>query len=168
MTAGEIIAKTDELEPNQYSTELKLGWLSNLDGKIYEAVIKTHEPERVHHRPWPNPLEREHRTKIPIHHMVVAKPHEKPEEEEERPDADKRPVPIWPYTEPKARLIIPEPYAEDIYCHYLQAKIASENAETVKYNQQITLFNSAYDEWVNLYNRTHMPKQARGGNRWRY
>lgn len=42
MTIQEAIAKTDELMPNQYSTEQKIGWLSTLDGKIWHEVILAH------------------------------------------------------------------------------------------------------------------------------
>jgi hypothetical protein len=42
MTIQDIIAKVDELTPNQYSTEQKIGWLSTLDGKIYHEIIRTH------------------------------------------------------------------------------------------------------------------------------
>ena len=43
MTIESIIAKADDLSPNQYSLEQKIGWLSTLDGKIYDEVILTHE-----------------------------------------------------------------------------------------------------------------------------
>lgn len=42
MTAGEAIRRVDELEPNQFSDAQKLRWLSNLDGQIYEELVKTH------------------------------------------------------------------------------------------------------------------------------
>ena len=44
MTIEQIIAKVDNLSPNQYSTEQKIGWLSSLDGKIFHEVILTHAP----------------------------------------------------------------------------------------------------------------------------
>ena len=43
MKAMDIIERVDLMEPNDYSPEQKLHWLSNLDGKIYREVIKTHE-----------------------------------------------------------------------------------------------------------------------------
>lgn len=43
MTIEEVISKVDELAPNQYSTEQKIGWLSSLDGQIEEEIIRTHE-----------------------------------------------------------------------------------------------------------------------------
>lgn len=55
------------------------------------------------------------------------------------------------------KLLVPYPYAEDIYNYFLQAQIDKENSEIDKYNQNITLFNSAYSAFVNWYHRTHMP-----------
>ena len=43
MKAIDIIERVDLLEPNDYSPEQKLHWLSSLDGKIFREVIKTHE-----------------------------------------------------------------------------------------------------------------------------
>ena len=54
-------------------------------------------------------------------------------------------------------LLVPPPYCDDVYTYYLMAQIASHNAETMKYNQYITLYNSAYDQYTTWYNRTHMP-----------
>ena len=42
MTIEEVIAKVDELAPNQYTTPQKIGWLSTLDGKIFHEVILAH------------------------------------------------------------------------------------------------------------------------------
>lgn len=43
MNIKECIDKVDNLKPNQYSIEDKVGWLSFLDGIIIEEVLKTHE-----------------------------------------------------------------------------------------------------------------------------
>ncbi len=43
MKAMDIIDRVDLLEPNDYSPEQKLHWLSTLDGKIWRKVIHTHE-----------------------------------------------------------------------------------------------------------------------------
>ena len=43
MTAGEAITRLDELEPNQFTQAQKLRWLSNLDGRLFEELVKTHE-----------------------------------------------------------------------------------------------------------------------------
>ena len=40
MTVESICGLVDIKEPNSYSTDEKVAWLSNLDGKIFEEVIK--------------------------------------------------------------------------------------------------------------------------------
>lgn len=42
MKAIDIIDRVDLMEPNQYSPEQKLRWLSALDGRIYLEVIAAH------------------------------------------------------------------------------------------------------------------------------
>ncbi|MBR1457456.1 MAG: hypothetical protein IJ594_09920, partial [Oscillospiraceae bacterium] len=44
MTAGEVIALTDALRPNQYAAAQKLRWLRRLDGQILAELEETHEP----------------------------------------------------------------------------------------------------------------------------
>ena len=59
------------------------------------------------------------------------------------------PLFLTDYTEEE--LLAPMPYAESIYCRYLQAMIAAENCESAKYNQQIVLYNGAfqqYRDWI--------------------
>lgn len=41
----DIIDRVDMMEPNQYSPEQKLHWLSTLDGKLYEEVFRPRHPE---------------------------------------------------------------------------------------------------------------------------
>ncbi len=43
MKAIDIIERLDLLEPNDYSPEQKLRWLSALDGKVFREVMQTHE-----------------------------------------------------------------------------------------------------------------------------
>lgn len=55
------------------------------------------------------------------------------------------------YVSGEEELLMPMPYAGSIYCRYLQAMIAAENFESAKYNQQIVLYNAAYQQfrdWV--------------------
>ena len=54
-------------------------------------------------------------------------------------------------------LLVPEPYAEDVYNHYLQAWIHRENGEMDEYNQSITFYNDAYRLYASWYAREHMP-----------
>ena len=43
MKAIDMIERVDLLEPNDYSPEQKLHWLSGLDGKVFRELIETHE-----------------------------------------------------------------------------------------------------------------------------
>ena len=57
-------------------------------------------------------------------------------------------------------LLIPEPYAREIYVAYLMAMIAFHNHENVKYNGNMTMFNTAYQEYAAYYNRKYVPLPA--------
>lgn len=63
-------------------------------------------------------------------------------------------------------LLVPAPYAEDVYNYFLQAQIDKENGETAKYNQSITMYNNAYKTFGDWYNRTHRPLPCRSA--WRF
>ena len=43
MTIAEVISKVDALQPNTYSPEEKLEWLSSLDARVKSQIIDTHE-----------------------------------------------------------------------------------------------------------------------------
>ena len=60
-------------------------------------------------------------------------------------------------------LLVPAPY-DDIYLRWLETQIDYTNGEYGKYNNSVTVFNTAYTEYANYYNRTHMPK----GNKFKF
>lgn len=53
-------------------------------------------------------------------------------------------------------LLVPAPY-DEMYLFWLESKIDYLNGETGRYNNSISMFNNAYDEYARYYNRTHMP-----------
>lgn len=59
-------------------------------------------------------------------------------------------------TDLQTELLIPEPYAE-VYLRWMEAQIDYYNGEYKKYNNSISMFNTAYNGYKNYYNRTHMP-----------
>lgn len=73
--------------------------------------------------------------------------------------------PFDTYEDAEKDLLIPAPYASDVYCYYLLSRIAESNAEIQKYNLYSTLFNEAYKTFSDWYNRNRMPR-AEGG--WKY
>ena len=46
MTIEKAIFLADELKPNQIERERKIEWLSRLDERLFEEVVKTHEKDR--------------------------------------------------------------------------------------------------------------------------
>jgi hypothetical protein len=54
-------------------------------------------------------------------------------------------------------LLVPEPYAEDIYINYLQAKIAQQNGEDAKYNKAVLFYNDGYTRFAQAYDAAHRP-----------
>jgi len=55
------------------------------------------------------------------------------------------------------KLLVDAPY-DDIYVHWLESRIDYTNGEFAKYNNSISMFNSAIQSFISFYNRTHMPK----------
>ena len=53
-------------------------------------------------------------------------------------------------------LLVPAPY-DDIYLRWLEMQIDYANGEYGKYNNSMTVYNTAYSAYANHYNRTHMP-----------
>lgn len=67
-----------------------------------------------------------------------------------------------PDTDTGTELLVPEPYALDVYVPYLQARMDRENGEIIKWNQSVTLYNAGYAAFRNWYNRTHLPRSGGG------
>ena len=56
----------------------------------------------------------------------------------------------------ETELLIPAPY-DDIYIKWLEAQIDYANGETKRFNNSITMYNTAYSAFSRYYNRNHMP-----------
>lgn len=56
------------------------------------------------------------------------------------------------------KLLVPAPY-EHLYLRWLESQIDYHNAEIGKFNNSISLYNTAYSAFEKYYNRTHMPIQ---------
>jgi hypothetical protein len=55
-----------------------------------------------------------------------------------------------------AKLLVSAPY-DEMYLHWLSAMIDYHNSDDDRYNNDIILFNNAYEGYKNHYTRTHMP-----------
>lgn len=53
-------------------------------------------------------------------------------------------------------LLVPAPY-DEVYLYWLESKIDYYTGETQKYNNSISMFNTAYSNYEKIYTRDHMP-----------
>ncbi len=70
--------------------------------------------------------------------------------------------PLPPYNDAGCTLLIADPYANEIYCSYLQMMIAKENAERARYNDERAIYEAAYQQYCDWYTRTHRPLTGYG------
>ena len=54
-------------------------------------------------------------------------------------------------------LLAPAPY-DEMYLRWLEAQMDYANGEYDRYNNSITMFNTAYSDYERYYNRMNMPK----------
>lgn len=120
MNIQEAIDLADGMKPNMMQREVKVGFLQELDQKIYAEILLTHE-----HSP----------------------------EEEVKPiyKAD---------TDGGKELLVPDPYSI-LYPFWIMSRIDILNQETDKYNNDRALYENAYIEMQDWWNRTREPIQVR-------
>jgi hypothetical protein len=53
-------------------------------------------------------------------------------------------------------LLVPAPY-DEVYLYWLESKIDYYTGETQKYNNSISMFNTAYSNYEKIYTRDNMP-----------
>ena len=87
-----------------------------------------------------------------IHDEIVMK-HEHTEEQEARPRYDAE-------TDPGTELLVPDPYSE-LYVYWLMSKVDLQNLEMDKYNNDRALFENAWGNFADYWNREVMPLSAR-------
>lgn len=59
-------------------------------------------------------------------------------------------------TDLETELLVPAPF-DELYLRWLEAQIDYTNGEYGKYNNSVTMYNTAYTAYQNYYNRTHKP-----------
>lgn len=162
---NEIIERVAAVRPDAYDDEAKAAWLIELEGKLYGEVILRHK------------LTPGLGYKGPVKECPVCKGFgiEEPVDGEER-----EPVPLeydramdfsfcpaCGWTElPKVAEAFPEdgdlpllvvgPH-DRLYDLYLMAQLDFYNREYDNYNNSVTAFNAALDEWRQGYHRTYLP-----------
>lgn len=134
MRIDEVLAKVDKIKPNQYDDAIKIDWLSQLDGKIMEEVIKTHELPLVEVETVDNET-----GEVFSEYVVMDTTFNGYDE----------------YSM-STELIVKGSYA-DIYESYLYAMIDISNNETDRIQNSLQIFNTRYQQFENWYNRKHKP-----------
>lgn len=114
MTINEVITQVDELKPNQISDDIKVRWISVLEGKIIDEIILTHELSEI----------------VEFNGYTIN-------------DMD-------------TELLVPDTYA-DVYIYYIEAMIDETNNESARYASSMQMFNSAWQDYANYYNRNNKP-----------
>lgn len=137
MRLKEAIDRADEMKPNQYSEEIKLRWLQELDYSIYHNFIEKHEDD-------------------PYFTEVL---YEETEDETEEPqqilvnEKGQKYLEL-PHKDAEAETLASFPY-DTLYVYYLLAKIDEANGETDLYVNSMALYNNAYNAYTKAYNREH-------------
>ncbi len=118
MTIRQAITQADLDRRNDISEREKIGFLSELDMKIKNAVFDHYTDSNV-------------------------------------------PADFKGYDETAydAELLVQEPYT-DVYLYWLQAKAALANGDSEQYNNWNALFQTAYGNFFNYYNKTHTRKNS--------
>ena len=65
-------------------------------------------------------------------------------------------VPITADTDPDTPLLVQPPF-DEIYIHFLHSRIHYHNGEPERFNNALTMFRTAWEEYANYVNREIMP-----------
>jgi len=135
MNASEAISELNALSPNRYDDAQKRLWLHDLDGRIEKELGMDTAGFA---------FPRRGRQDAP------RKPDEKG-----KTDADNG---------AEAELLVPAPWARDVYVNYLRARVAQADAEAERYNLYAAGYNSAYAEFAAWFIRTrqHPGREEKG------
>lgn len=116
MNIQEALDLADQMKPNMMSRQVKIGFLQEIDQKIYKEILLKHEHT---------------------------------EEEEVLPEYDID-------TDGGTELLVPDPYSI-LYVFWLESRIDLLNQEQDKFNNDRALFENAYMEMHDWWNRERMP-----------
>jgi hypothetical protein len=143
MTAGELIARVDELRPNAYSAEQKLRWLRRLDGQILAEIWETHGAES-------QPRRDEHRSSADTADVGQT----------DDQWSSLRPAALPPVYAADTQLLAPFPWDEGVYTAWLFCQIDLHNGEIGKYTQSLQLLAAAWRSLADWVNRSRRPLGA--------
>ena len=150
MNIQEALDKIDIMRPNMMKKQIKIAALSELDGMIYQEIIRIHESGNQ------PPL-------TMMEQIILLSPEERTIGTTEA-ETEEGFTGYTMETDPGTELLAPFPY-DEIYLYWLASKVDFQNLEMDKYNNDRVMFNSAWTELSDWYTRTHMPKSRVRGIR---
>lgn len=127
MTIQQAIDAADAAVRNGITTETKIRWLAELDGRVYVEQFATHKGLVPAANTWLSYIQE---LITPTGTIII-------------------PITIEP-------LFVSFPY-DEIYPHYLLSKIHLSLQEINRANNELAAFNEVYDRYVNYINRTYLP-----------
>ena len=140
MNAQEIINRADSERPNMIAAELKLKYLNEIEGIIFNEIILTHAHDTD--------------AECPVHILPTEEAGEEEEEQEEEQEEETEEETEEPAEDPP--MLVPEAY-EELYVYWLYTKIDIVNQEMDKYNNDRLMFDVSYRTFGDYWNRTHIP-----------
>lgn len=159
MTINEVLAEVQELKPSQYDEALMIKWISRIEAKIINDIIKKHVPdEKI--------LEKMKYIDKAFYELYAKE--EETEDTEEETEEDDTLTTVdsdddgseeftgYDETDYETDLLVDEPYT-DVYRFYVMSMIDYYNGETARYANSSTMFNNSYLEYAGYYNSTHEP-----------
>lgn len=185
MTISEAIGLVDNYRPNLYTPADKVKWLSMIDGMVYRDVIQTHLNFNWRLLPITVSADFEESATIAVYGVMLD--HQLDDSWfflDKEPVhilsnsgnilTLEEPVTVskWDKLMPAAavgyrglpeevygtyELLIPDPFAEDVYINYLESRVDKENGEIAKYNVDVSLYNQGYAAYTDHYNRNNLP-----------
>lgn len=127
MKLQQAIERVDEMRPNMQSWELKVDWLSELDGLIWKELI--------------------------LKHAMTAEEYDGYDKDDDGVPL----TPAYSRdTDEGKTLLVPFPY-DNIYLYWLMSKIDEQTLEQEKFNNDRAMFNASWESFSDYWTRNHKP-----------
>lgn len=178
MLISEIIARIDSLKPNKYTSAVKLGWINQVDGMIWDELYKYTEfadimrEEGVAEYELPNGVKFEMITNVYVDGMEIYKISHRdfettgyyrgtdgklniyPVPTEDDTEAGLRiayRMPFTPHEEDTEDVFMQPPF-DKAYDDYIAAMIDKYNLDMDGYNNNMAFYNNSVKEYIDWYN----------------
>lgn len=178
MLISEIIARIDSLKPNKYTSAVKLGWINQVDGMIWDELYKytgfanIMREEGVAEYELPNGVKFEMITNVYVDGMEIYKISHRdfettgyyrgtdgklniyPVPTEDDTEAGLRiayRMPFTPHEEDTEDVFMQPPF-DKAYDDYIAAMIDKYNLDMDGYNNNMAFYNNSVKEYIDWYN----------------